>query len=94
MAANWLGLMGQSLGADGKLGRTGVGRSGWFAVLPTTPLHFPVHAAGVAELADALDLGSSGATRAGSIPVARIHISLDGRCTPHERTCYSPHIRR
>ena len=29
-------------------------------------------AAGVAELADALDLGSSGETRAGSIPVARI----------------------
>ncbi len=28
--------------------------------------------AGVAELADALDLGSSGETRAGSIPVARI----------------------
>ncbi|MEN9668921.1 MAG: hypothetical protein RLZZ386_828, partial [Planctomycetota bacterium] len=27
---------------------------------------------GVAELADALDLGSSGETRAGSIPVARI----------------------
>ena len=28
--------------------------------------------ADVAELADALDLGSSGATRAGSIPVIRI----------------------
>ena len=31
-------------------------------------------AADVAELADALDLGSSGVTRAGSIPVIRIRI--------------------
>ena len=33
---------------------------------------YEVVQAGVAELADALDLGSSGETRAGSIPVARI----------------------
>ena len=47
--------------------------------IPTdgNPSTLSVHAAGVAELADALDLGSSGATRAGSIPVARIDISLD-----------------
>ena len=47
--------------------------------------------ADVAELADALDLGSSGATRAGSIPVIRIQAqALEAQSTPTEnaRTCF------
>lgn len=51
-------------------------------------LYCPV--ADVAELADALDLGSSGATRAGSIPVIRISIhpsrSIARRLTTHKKT--------
>lgn len=36
----------------------------------------------MAELADALDLGSSGAIHAGSIPVIRTRLSLDAFCVP------------
>jgi hypothetical protein len=51
--------------------------------------------AGVAELADALDLGSSGATRAGSSPVARIdRFDLSSRRTQPPRKKNRPFPRR
>ena len=50
-------------------------------VYPVVQGQILILAADVAELADALDLGSSGATRAGSIPVIRI----DHRKTPGTR---------
>ena len=53
----------------------------------TRPVHNP-SAAGVAELVDARDLGSRGATRAGSNPVARIPWPV--RKGPSRRRVASP----
>lgn len=42
----------------------------------------PKDRAGLAELADALDLGSSGATRAGSTPASRTTLGVPSGCAP------------
>ena len=57
--------------------RPGPSALGVRMVHPARSGPIPILCADVAELVDALDLGSSGATRAGSIPVIRIFDVFD-----------------